>query len=159
MIYHKIVLKHYKPIHYLVANTFTKNDNKELNCVNHIDGDIINNHVSNLEWIKNSDNIKHRFEVLHTNENKVRGVTLLKSGKYEADLRIKNGNRYRQKFENKADAYKFFYEKYLLEYGFAPWDENMFHVFTNENDVISDPLIEDIRPELIKKYISQHGGR
>lgn len=50
-------------VHRLVAMTYLPNpENKEQ--VNHIDGDITNNHVSNLEWMTASENQRHSREVL-----------------------------------------------------------------------------------------------
>lgn len=47
-------------LHRLLMNTFKPNlsDDKNL-VVNHIDGDRLNNHLDNLEWISKSDNCKH----------------------------------------------------------------------------------------------------
>lgn len=45
-------------IHRLVLEYFGENP-KNLPCVNHIDGNKSNNHISNLEWISYSDNQMH----------------------------------------------------------------------------------------------------
>lgn len=47
---HRIVAEHYlgKPI--------------EGKCVNHIDGNKLNNNVENLEWVTNRDNIQHGYD-------------------------------------------------------------------------------------------------
>ena len=47
-------------IHQLVAETFLLNpENKP--CINHKDGNKINNHASNLEWTNMSENTKHAY--------------------------------------------------------------------------------------------------
>ena len=46
-------------IHRLVAECFLLNKNQ---CVNHIDGNKMNNKISNLEWVTNSQNHIHAYE-------------------------------------------------------------------------------------------------
>lgn len=48
-------------IHQLVATHFIANP-YNYKQVNHIDGDKTNNHVNNLEWVSNSENIQHSLE-------------------------------------------------------------------------------------------------
>ena len=52
-------------IHRLVAYYFVNNPNPEIyNIVNHIDGNKLNNHYANLEWITQSENWAHANETL-----------------------------------------------------------------------------------------------
>ena len=47
-------------VHRLVALTFIQNE-LQLKTVNHIDGNKLNNEISNLEWATHSENTKHAF--------------------------------------------------------------------------------------------------
>ena len=47
-------------VHRLVADTFYDGDHEGL-CVNHIDGDKSNNFLGNLEWVTQSENMKHAY--------------------------------------------------------------------------------------------------
>lgn len=47
--------------HRIIATTFIPNpDNKK--CVNHIDGNKLNNNVNNLEWCTHSENMQHAWD-------------------------------------------------------------------------------------------------
>lgn len=54
-------LKGFK-VHRLVAQAFIPNPQDKPE-INHIDGNKINNHVSNLEWVTSSENQKHAFRI------------------------------------------------------------------------------------------------
>ena len=61
--YREVLISHknkktYELVHRLVAKAFIENPNN-LRTVNHKDGNKLNNHVSNLEWMSCSDNLKH----------------------------------------------------------------------------------------------------
>jgi len=50
-------------VHRLVAEYFIPNV-KNKRCVNHIDGNPSNNHISNLEWCTHQENERHSYDVL-----------------------------------------------------------------------------------------------
>lgn len=49
----------YKLIHRLIASAFIPNNDSKKDCINHIDGDKLNNSISNLEWCTKAENNKH----------------------------------------------------------------------------------------------------
>ena len=66
----------------LVCSAFIKNsDNKPF--VNHKDGDRLNNHISNLEWVTASENMKHSQDT---------GLSYFNSDKQKA-ARTRNGKK------------------------------------------------------------------
>jgi hypothetical protein len=71
-------------IHRLVANNFIKNVDLNKNVVNHIDGNKLNNNVSNLEWTTVSENAKHYHTILCT--QKLNGESIGTSKLKESDV-------------------------------------------------------------------------
>ena len=52
-----------KFVHRLVLETFKPHVNMNDLQVNHIDGDKLNNHLTNLEWVTARDNILHAYDI------------------------------------------------------------------------------------------------
>ena len=50
-------------VHRLVALAFISNETDDRHFINHIDGNKQNNHVSNLEWVTKSENMKHAYNL------------------------------------------------------------------------------------------------
>ncbi len=84
-------------VHRLVAKMFVLNpDNKP--SVNHKDGNKDNNYYTNLEWVTNIENMKHRFKILNKfnyfDGEKCNFSKLTENQVYEIASRIKNGESY-----------------------------------------------------------------
>lgn len=58
----KKLVRHVR-IHVLVAEAFLNKPNIMNVCVNHLDGNKLNNNVSNLEWTTLGDNIRHALNM------------------------------------------------------------------------------------------------
>lgn len=71
-----------KTLHRLLMETFIPNSNN-LPCINHIDGNILNNSLDNLEWCTYGHNEKEAYR-LGLKQSRIKGKPL-----YQCDL---NGN-------------------------------------------------------------------
>ena len=88
VVLHKNCKANSKLVHRLVAIAFIPNPDK-LPQVNHKDTNKQNNHVSNLEWITNEDNMRHAFangcfkttkkQIEHAIENQIKMARKRKS--------------------------------------------------------------------------------
>ena len=82
-----------KTIHRLVAETFVPNlESKK--TVNHIDGNKINNRADNLEWLSNTENQKHAWELglkkaLKGEKNPMYGKKLSNETKFKISKALK----------------------------------------------------------------------
>lgn len=89
-----------KSIHVLVAEAFLPKE-KGLTIVNHLDGDKLNNHVSNLEWTTHSGNMLHahrtgliskeRRKPNHLTKEDVAKIVSLKGIKSQEELSLEFG--------------------------------------------------------------------
>lgn len=100
-------------LHRLLALAFIKNANNKT-CINHIDGDKLNNSLTNLEWVSRSENTKHALCVLNkkfglkgelgTNWYIKKGV---KAPACKTVLMLDKSNNIIQEFQSVTDAGKF----------------------------------------------------
>jgi hypothetical protein len=86
-------------VHRLVAFYFLENPDQKP-CVNHIDGNGLNNHYSNLEWVTYSENEKHSYDIL----GKINPIRKLKN----CDIVYIKNNSIKGKNSNIKDIASFF---------------------------------------------------
>jgi len=87
-------------------------------CVNHIDGDKFNNHISNLEWCKNEDNLRHAWvnNLQSYGENRPNSQFTSEQVR-EIRLRLING----EKVKNLAQEFKVNLESIKRIQQYAAW--------------------------------------
>lgn len=105
--------KHMK-VHRLVAMTFLENEDDKP-CVDHIDGNKLNNNVGNLRWCthtENSMNMKKKINCSST----YKGVSKCKD-KWSARITVKGIIVFLGYFDEENDAAERYNEKALIHFG------------------------------------------
>ena len=102
-----------KKVHRIVAESFFGKE--EDKCVNHIDGNKLNNNIDNLEWISTRDNCIHRSS-RSKKSSKYANITWDKvNKKWRAQVYINKKQKYIGLFEDEEIAYQnlclFLYDK------------------------------------------------
>ena len=62
ILYNDFGKRKYYRVHRLVGMFFLFEDNTKDKMINHIDGNKLNNNITNLEWVTNSQNTKHAYD-------------------------------------------------------------------------------------------------
>jgi hypothetical protein len=86
-------------VHRIISIAFLKNKNKhkDKTQVNHIDGNKVNNSLSNLEWCTPSENIQHSFNILKKQVKKGEKCNLSKLKEKDIKFIRNNKNIYTSK--------------------------------------------------------------
>lgn len=94
-----------KKIHRLIAEYFIPNPSNK-SQVNHIDGNRLNNDISNLEWVNNRENSCHRFKNSNCS-SKYTGVSYFKrDNKWRSQIQFKGKTTRFGMFDTEEEAYQ-----------------------------------------------------
>jgi hypothetical protein len=101
------------PLHRVVAMVFIPNpENKP--CVNHIDGNKLNNSISNLEWVTHRENSAHRF-LSENKSSKHLGVSFVNGmNKFQVSIMVKSKKIYLGSYKSEIEA-KMAYDIYVQQ--------------------------------------------
>ena len=146
-------------IHKLVAKYFLPKT-ECMECINHKDGDIYNNHYTNLEWCSVEENIKHKNEILLRISGKAeepKGVYWDKEReKWHASIKYHDKTIFLGRYDNKSDAYKASYYEFIRLRGYMPWDENKYRTFLKDGESIENFNQHEVRECNIAEYTTNN---
>ena len=102
-------------VHQLVAHEWVDNP-EEKRCVDHIDGNKVNNHLENLRWATHAENSRNMKK--HTDGSSVyKGVSLHKqSKKWVAQIQINGKPKHLGLFANEREAAEVYNAAALVHY-------------------------------------------
>ena len=110
-------------IHRLVALAFCPNPESKPH-VNHIDGNKLNNHASNLEWVTSGENKRHSLTVPAARlKRKNRGAYQRANGKWRVMICFAGKTLCLGTYETQEKALSIYRKAYVDHYGFEPWDD------------------------------------
>lgn len=130
-----------RPVHRLIAETFLSKDHLTTNdfpIVNHLDGDITNNDVSNLEWTSYKGNLIHAYKTGLRNDNvpvsvkDLRDNTVTHYYSYQECARVFKINVFEVHYYlNSKQKNKVFCKHYLLKRLGEEWPEFDYEYFNS----------------------------
>ena len=131
-------------VHRLIARCFIPNPD-DLPCVDHIDGDPLNNKVENLRWLSRQDNCRYRHRMTNPKTGLPRGVIVRKTLtgiSHDAHVRESSIYTHLGRFDNVFDA-----ELCRLNYEHRHWGPHLM-IFKRRLRRIIMNFIADYRSRL-----------
>jgi hypothetical protein len=98
--------KHF-PIHKLIGDNFIPNPESK-RCLDHINGDRLDNRIENLRWATNSENMWNRKTTF--SESGYKGVSLTNCGKYRALITCHKKTHYLGIYKTAKEAHEAYCE-------------------------------------------------
>ncbi len=113
-------------LHRLLAIHFIKKTSEDFNIVNHIDGNILNNNLDNLEWTTLRENTTHGILKKSYTSKYINVYKNKNSKKWSACIGLNNKNHYLGSFENEIEA-----NEEIIKF---KENNNIINKYSNNND-------------------------